>query len=76
VLDWREAPEHPHLAAREVFVSHRGVPQPAPAPRFSGTPTTLRRPPPHPGEHTDEILTELGWTGDRIDALRAAGAVA
>ncbi|MCI4061108.1 CoA transferase [Micromonospora sp. R77] len=37
VLDWREAPEHPHLAARGVFVDHDGVTQPAPAPRFSGT---------------------------------------
>ncbi|EEP75063.1 L-carnitine dehydratase/bile acid-inducible protein F [Micromonospora sp. ATCC 39149] len=76
VLDWREAPEHPHLAARQVFVAHAGATQPAPAPRFSGTPTALRRPPPHPGEHTDEVLSEAGFAADRIAALRAAGAVA
>jgi alpha-methylacyl-CoA racemase len=76
VLDWREAPEHPHLAAREVFVEHAGVTQPAPAPRFSGTPTALRRPPPHPGEHTDEVLSGAGFDAERIAALRAAGAVA
>ncbi|MGW1062683.1 CaiB/BaiF CoA transferase family protein [Micromonospora rubida] len=76
VLDWREAPEHPHLAARGVFVEHAGATQPAPAPRFTGTPTALRRPPPHPGEHTDEVLAEAGLAADRIAALRAAGAVA
>ena len=76
VLDWREAPEHPHLAARGVFVEHDGVTQPAPAPRFSGTPTSVRRPPPQPGEHTDEVLAEAGFDADRIAALRAAGAIA
>ena len=76
VLDWREAPEHPHLAARSVFVEHDGVTQPAPAPRFSGTPTSVRRPPPQPGQHTDEVLAEAGFDADRIAALRAAGAIA
>jgi alpha-methylacyl-CoA racemase len=75
VLDWTEAPEHPHLAARGVFVEHAGVRQPAPAPRFSGTPAALRRPAPQPGEHTDEVLRDLGRTGDQIARLRADGAV-
>ncbi|MGS2617344.1 CaiB/BaiF CoA transferase family protein [Micromonospora sp. LZ34] len=76
VLDWREAPEHPHLAARRTFVERDGVTQPAPAPRFSGTPTALRRPPPQPGEHTDELLAEAGFDALRIADLRAAGAIA
>ncbi|MBQ1073161.1 CoA transferase [Micromonospora sp. C31] len=76
VLDWREAPEHPHLAARGTFVQRNGVTQPAPAPRFSGTPTALRRPPPQPGEHTDELLAEAGFGPERVAALRAAAAVA
>ncbi|MFE9960042.1 CaiB/BaiF CoA transferase family protein [Micromonospora sp. NPDC005299] len=76
VLDWAEAPAHPHLAAREVFVAPGGVPQPAPAPRFSATPTSVRRPPPQPGEHTDEVLAEAGLDAARIAALRAAGTVA
>ena len=38
VLDWDEAPHHPHLAARGTFVEVDGVTQPAPAPRFSRTP--------------------------------------
>ena len=38
VLTMAEAPEHPHMAARKIFVSRHGVTQPAPAPRFSRTP--------------------------------------
>ncbi|WP_431931440.1 CaiB/BaiF CoA transferase family protein [Micromonospora sp. RP3T] len=75
VLDWAEAPRHPHLVARDVFVAPDGVVQPAPAPRFSATPTAVRRPPPRPGEHTDEVLADAGVDAARIAALRAAGAV-
>ncbi|MFF5173413.1 CaiB/BaiF CoA transferase family protein [Micromonospora sp. NPDC000089] len=75
VLDWREAPEHPHLVARGTFVAPDGVTQPAPAPRFSATPTAIRRPPPTPGEHTDEVLAEAGLATERIAALRAAGTI-
>ncbi len=71
VLDWREAPSHPHLAARRTFVEHAGVTQPAPAPRFSATPGAIRRPPPHPGEHTDEVLRELGREPAPLRARRA-----
>ncbi|RYY94726.1 MAG: CoA transferase [Comamonadaceae bacterium] len=39
VLDWDEAPVHPHNQARGTFVTLDGVVQPAPAPRFSGTPS-------------------------------------
>jgi alpha-methylacyl-CoA racemase len=76
VLDWREAPDHPHLAARQVFVENAGVVQPAPAPRFSATPAAIRRPPPRAGEHTDEVLGELGFDRQEIRRLRESGAVA
>jgi alpha-methylacyl-CoA racemase len=42
VLTLAEAGSHPHLAARETFVTLDGVPQPAPAPRFSRTPSGVR----------------------------------
>jgi alpha-methylacyl-CoA racemase len=42
VLTMAEAPRHPHMAAREVFVTRHGVIQPAPAPRFSRTPSAIR----------------------------------
>jgi alpha-methylacyl-CoA racemase len=44
VLTMSEAPRHPHMAAREVFVTRHGVTQPAPAPRFSRTPSAIREP--------------------------------
>ena len=42
VLTMKEAPEHPHMAARKTFVTRHGVTQPAPAPRFSRTPSAIR----------------------------------
>lgn len=45
VLDFREAAAHPHLRARQTYVEVDGVPQPAPAPRFSRTPSAQPTPP-------------------------------
>ena len=43
VLTAAEAPAHPHHVARQTWVKHEGLVQPAPAPRFSRTPGTLRQ---------------------------------
>jgi len=45
VLSLAEAPGHPHNAARNTFVTAGGVVQPAPAPRFSATPSRLQSAP-------------------------------
>jgi alpha-methylacyl-CoA racemase len=74
VLSFAEAREHPHLAARQTYVEHHGVVQPAPAPRFSRTPAALDRPPARAGEHTREALAD--WGVPDVDALLAAGTVA
>jgi alpha-methylacyl-CoA racemase len=42
ILSMVEAPKHPHMAARKVFVERHGVTQPAPAPRFSRTTSVIR----------------------------------
>ena len=60
VLSMTDAPEHPHNKHRGVFVEDFGITQPAPAPRFSRTPGRIRREPPQPGEHTEEVLKEWG----------------
>jgi alpha-methylacyl-CoA racemase len=44
VLTMAEAPLHPHMVARTTFINRHGVTQPAPAPRFSRTPSTIREP--------------------------------
>jgi crotonobetainyl-CoA:carnitine CoA-transferase CaiB-like acyl-CoA transferase len=49
--------------------------QPRPAARFERTPSSTGAPAPGLGQHTDEILAELGLA-DRSAALRASGAVA
>ncbi len=76
VLTMREAAAHPHVRARGSIVEHEGVPQPAPAPRFSATPSRLDRPPTVPGQHTDEVLGEAGFQPAEVEALRAAGTIA
>jgi alpha-methylacyl-CoA racemase len=66
VVGLLEAADHPHLVARETFVTRDGLLQAAPAPRFSRTPGTLRGLPPLPGEHTREILAESGIEADAL----------
>jgi len=75
VLTWTEAPADRHNRARAVYVEHAGVLQPAPAPRFSRTPASIRRPPPWPGEHTTDVLRDWGIPAAEIDRLLADGAV-
>ncbi|MEU1298070.1 MULTISPECIES: CaiB/BaiF CoA-transferase family protein [unclassified Streptomyces] len=58
VLSLREAPDHPHLAARATFTHHGGLTQPAPAPRFSATPTAVRTGPALPGADTAAVARD------------------
>ena len=76
VLSIKEAPKHPHIAARNTFVDINGITQAAPAPRFSRTPGAIARPSAHPGQHTDEALTDWGIAADEVAKLRETGAIA
>mgnify|MGYP003326328157 FL=1 len=75
VLSPAEAPGHPHNQVRGTFTEVAGVVQPAPAPRFLGTPGAIRRPPPNPGQHGDDALGEWGLSADEVAGLRASGAI-
>ncbi|NGO74199.1 CoA transferase [Streptomyces sp. YC504] len=55
-----EAAAHPHNVARGTYYTEGGVLQPAPAPRFQGTPAGTPRPAPVVGAHTREVLAEAG----------------
>jgi alpha-methylacyl-CoA racemase len=45
ILTLAEAPRHPHMAERGTFVERDGIVQPAPAPRFSRTPSAIQNAP-------------------------------
>ncbi|KRC53301.1 MULTISPECIES: CaiB/BaiF CoA transferase family protein [unclassified Nocardioides] len=73
ILRISEAPDHPHIKAREIFVEHEGIVQPQPAPRFSRTKATLSHPPaPGAGAHTREALA--AWGIKDVDGLVERGA--
>ncbi|AYC34083.1 CoA transferase [Pseudomonas cavernae] len=75
VLDFSEALQHPHMQARNIFIETGGVVHPAPAPRLSRTPAEAGAVP-KTGEHTVEVLQQLGLGEAEIATLREAGAIA
>jgi alpha-methylacyl-CoA racemase len=75
VLGLGEVAEYPHNRARNSFPVVDGVPQPAPAPRFSRTRPVIRSLAPEPGEHTLEALQDWGFDGDEVHTLHREGAV-
>jgi len=74
VLSLAEAARDPHLVARQTYVTGNGVIQPCPSPRFSRTPGQLPDPPPGPGQHTVQALTDWGL-GDAEDLVACGAAV-
>ena len=75
VLDFAEAPSHPHNKARGTFVEIDGVLQPAPAPRFSRTPGEAGSAAIAIGQHSEEVLLQAGFTAADVARLTADGTV-
>jgi alpha-methylacyl-CoA racemase len=75
VLSPWEAPEHPHYVARSTFVEVAGAVLPAPAPRFSRTPSAISSPPSPPGADTASGLAEWGVSESDVAKLRESGAL-
>jgi formyl-CoA transferase len=75
-----EVQEQEHLKAVALFAvvdhpSEGQLLQARPATRYSASPASMRRPAPRLGEHSHEILRELGFDEGETAALVAAGAV-
>jgi alpha-methylacyl-CoA racemase len=75
VLRMSEAVKHAHNGHRDSFVEVDGIAQPAPAPRFLGTPSRVQRPPARTGENTDEVLKDWGFSSAEIATLHQNGAI-
>ena len=70
----------PHYAARgmiEKIVAGDGEPLAVPGivPKLSATPGAIRTQAPKLGEHTDEVLQEIGFSPDEISGLKERGIV-
>ncbi len=75
VLDWDEAPEHPHNRARETFIRVDDVLQPAPAPRYSHSQPATPTPPAAPGADSEAILRDWGIAAAVIEQLKQRGTI-
>lgn len=81
VLDLGQVLDDPQVKARELlkYVEYPDTPKPVPmadtAVRLSATPGGIRTRPPLLGEHTDQVLGELGYSEKEVQQLRNAGVV-
>lgn len=70
VLDMSEVAEHPHNKARQTFVEVDGIPQPAPAPRFSRTRSQISRAAGAPEADLRQVLQDWGASAEMLAKLK------
>jgi alpha-methylacyl-CoA racemase len=75
VLDFTEAPEHPHNIARSTFIKVDGAIQPGTVPKFSRSISLVPSAPKSEGSDTESVLKELGLSDIDIENLVKSGAV-
>jgi crotonobetainyl-CoA:carnitine CoA-transferase CaiB-like acyl-CoA transferase len=81
ILDYEEVFADPQVQARGMVqeMEHPSAGRirvVGPAVKMSETPARLDRPSPRLGEHTEEVLREIGYTDEQVRALAASGAIA
>ena len=80
VLTRRQMIDHPQVQASGIVIEHDHpyagkLRQARPAARFEGTPTAIRHGAPLLGEHTYDLLGEVGYSGAEIEAMVESGAL-
>ena len=80
LYDLNDLPEHPHLKAVGLFKtaehpSEGTIRYVAPATRFAASPASVRSHAPQLGQHTAELMREIGFTEGDIDQLQGKGVV-
>lgn len=72
VVDMIDAPHYPHNKERKSFLSDRS---PRPAPLLDRTPGTPSLQQAEFGEHTEQILREMGYSAEKIREMSTKGAI-
>jgi crotonobetainyl-CoA:carnitine CoA-transferase CaiB-like acyl-CoA transferase len=80
MLTLDEVPNDPQVQARNMIVEVEGeggrrFKQVGISAKFSDTPGAIKSLAPQLGQHTDEILGELGYSKDELDRWRESGAI-
>lgn len=77
IMSPQDVLDDPHVAAKGMFqaTAYPGLDKPAPLMvtpvELSETPGEIRKRPPTLGEHTEQIMNELGYSTEEIEQLRA-----
>ena len=73
VLSINEAMNHKHMQERNSFLKINDVTQPAPAPRFSVTPSSSPKAAPDIGQDNESIMLDIGYSKEQIKELEDKG---